>query len=224
MELTLILHESISNRIRSIETDEMAYLDTHYYGGIKKYQWLASPLSLHGVIVKKDGTKVRVNIGENENDPVFVITDLLVHLAGKQMSQKASEVIEGDNLDLLIGSRPAHRSRGTQRRRKRSSKKQAFFVLWKKHTESEKKISYLQSLKSFRQEQARDCGIDRSMILSYGQDDRVCAFTSLFAMLDNPQISRTACCILVDKEEIGSVGATGMHSRFFENTIAELIA
>ena len=121
MELTLILHESISNRIRSIETDEMAYLDTHYYGGIKKYQWLASPLSLHGVIVKKDGTKVRVNIGENENDPVFVITDLLVHLAGKQMSQKASEVIEGDNLDLLIGSRPAHQK---QRDSKKTKKKQ----------------------------------------------------------------------------------------------------
>ena len=205
------------------ETDEMAYLDTHYYGGIKKYQWLASPLSLHGVIVKKDGTKVRVNIGENENDPVFVITDLLVHLAGKQMSQKASEVIEGENLDLLIGSRPLTEAEGLKEDEKEAVKAGVLRLMEETYGIGEEDFVSAE-LEIVPAGKARDCGIDRSMILSYGQDDRVCAFTSLFAMLDNPQISRTASCILVDKEEIGSVGATGMHSRFFENTIAELIA
>ena len=190
------------------ETDEMAYLDTHYYGGIKKYQWLATPLSLHGVIVKKDGTKVRVNIGENENDPVFVITDLLVHLAGKQMSQKASEVVEGEGLD---------------KEEKEAVKAGVLRLLAETYGIGEEDFTSAE-LEIVPAGKARDCGIDRSMIISYGQDDRVCAFTSLFAMLDNPQISRTACCILVDKEEIGSVGATGMHSKFFENTVAELIA
>lgn len=205
------------------ETDEMAYLDTHYYGGIKKYQWLATPLSLHGVIVKKDGTKVRVNIGENENDPVFVITDLLVHLAGKQMSQKASEVVEGDNLDLLIGSRPLTEAEGLDKEEKEAVKAGVLRLLAETYGIGEEDFTSAE-LEIVPAGKARDCGIDRSMIISYGQDDRVCAFTSLFAMLDNPQISRTACCILVDKEEIGSVGATGMHSKFFENTVAELIA
>ena len=204
------------------ETDEMAYLDTHYYGGIKKYQWLATPLSLHGVIVKKDGTKVRVNIGENENDPVFVITDLLVHLAGKQMSQKASEVVEGDNLDLLIGSRPLTEAEGLDKEEKEAVKAGVLRLLAETYGIGEEDFTSAE-LEIVPAGKARDCGIDRSMIISYGQDDRVCAFTSLFAMLDNPQISRTACCILVDKEEIGSVGATGMQSHFFENSVAEVL-
>ena len=205
------------------ENEGLAYLDTHYYGGIKKYQWVAQPLSLHGVIVKKDGTIVKVSVGEDENDPVFVITDLLVHLAGKQMSQKASEVIEGDNLDLLIGSRPLTEAEGLKEDEKEAVKAGVLRLMEETYGIGEEDFVSAE-LEIVPAGKARDCGIDRSMILSYGQDDRVCAFTSLFAMLDNPQISRTACCILVDKEEIGSVGATGMHSRFFENTIAELIA
>lgn len=164
------------------ETDEMAYLDTHYYGGIKKYQWLATPLSLHGVIVKKDGTKVRVNIGENENDPVFVITDLLVHLAGKQMSQKASEVVEGDNLDLLIGSRPLTEAEGLDKEEKEAVKAGVLRLLAETYGIGEEDFTSAE-LEIVPAGKARDCGIDRSMIISYGQDDRVCAFTSLFAML-----------------------------------------
>ena len=176
------------------ENEEFAYLDTHYYGGIKKYQWVTLPLALHGVIAKKDGTTVQVSIGEKEDDPVFVITDLLIHLASKQMEKKAATVVEGEKLDLLIGSRPIE---------------QDFLSA---------------ELEIVPAGKARDCGLDRSMVLAYGQDDRVCAFTSLFAMLDVEEVEHTACCILVDKEEIGSVGATGMHSRFFENTVAELVA
>ncbi|MFQ7311215.1 aminopeptidase [Drancourtella sp. An210] len=205
------------------ESDDMAYLDTHYYGGIKKYQWLASPLALHGVIVKKDGTKVCVNIGENENDPVFVITDLLVHLSAQQMEQKASAVVEGENLDLLIGSHPLTEAEGLEKEDKEAVKANVLKILKETYDITEEDFTSAE-LEIVPAGKARDCGIDRSMVLAYGQDDRICAFTSLFAMLDNPQISRTACCILVDKEEIGSVGATGMHSRFFENTVAELVA
>nr|WP_317283326.1 aminopeptidase [uncultured Sellimonas sp.] len=205
------------------ETDDMAYLDTHYYGGIKKYQWLAAPMSLHGVVVKKDGTKVQVNIGEKEDDPIFVITDLLVHLAADQMSKKASEIIEGDNLDLLIASRPLSKEEGLKDDEKDAVKAGVLRLLEESYGIKEEDFASAE-LEIVPAGKARDCGIDRSMIMAYGQDDRVCAFTSLFAMLDNPQIKRTACCILVDKEEIGSVGATGMHSRFFENTVAELVA
>ncbi len=204
------------------ENEEFAYFDTHYYGGIKKYQWLALPLALHGVIVKKDGTVVTVNIGEKEEDPVFVITDLLVHLAGDQMEKKAKEVIEGEKLDLLIGSRPIEKDESLEKEEKEAVKKNILSIL-KERYDIEEEDFVSAELEIVPAGKARDLGIDRSMILAYGHDDRVCAFTSLFAMLDAENIKRTACCILVDKEEIGSVGATGMHSRFFENAVTEIM-
>lgn len=226
------------------ENEGLAYLDTHYYGGIKKYQWVAQPLSLHGVIVKKDGTIVKVSVGEDENDPVFVITDLLIHLAQEQMEKKASKVIEGEKLDLLIGNRPVEemieeltsadamasdKGAGTEDKKsekaqvKEAIKANVLHILKEKYDMAEEDFLSAE-LEIVPAGKARDCGFDRSMILSYGQDDRVCAFTSLFAMLDITEAKRTGCCLLVDKEEIGSVGATGMHSKFFENTVAELIA
>lgn len=205
------------------ESDEFAYLDTHYYGGIKKYQWVTLPLALHGVIAKKDGTVVNVNIGENETDPVFVITDLLVHLAAKQLEKKAGVVIEGEKLDLLIGSRPVDEDPSLDKEEKQAVKENVLKLL-REYYDVEEEDFVSAELEIVPAGKARDCGIDRSMVLAYGQDDRVCAFTSLFAMLDVAEVERTACCILVDKEEIGSVGATGMHSRFFENIVAELIA
>ncbi len=205
------------------ENEELAYLDTHYYGGIKKYQWVTVPLALHGVIAKKDGSVVEVNIGEKEEDPVFVITDLLVHLASKQMEKKASAVIEGEKLDLLFGSRPIEQAEELEKEEKEAVKANAMRLL-KEYYDMEEEDFLSAELEIVPAGRARECGIDRSMILGYWQDDRVCAFTSLFAMLDTQEVERTACCILVDKEEIGSVGATGMHSRFFENVVAELIA
>lgn len=204
------------------ENEGLAYLDTHYYGGIKKYQWVAQPLSLHGVIVKKDGTVQKVSIGEDENDPVFVITDLLVHLAHEQMEKKASKVIEGEKLDLIIGNRPIEAVAGDGEE-KEAIKANVLRLLKEKYDMEEADFTSAE-LEIVPAGKARDCGLDRSMILSYGQDDRVCAFTSLFAMLDVAEAKRTGCCLLVDKEEIGSVGATGMHSKFFENVVAELIA
>ena len=204
------------------ENEGLAYLDTHYYGGIKKYQWVAQPLSLHGVIVKKDGTVQKVSIGEDENDPVFVITDLLVHLAHEQMEKKASKVIEGEKLDLLIGNRPIEAVAGDGEE-KEAIKANVLRLLKEKYDMEEADFTSAE-LEIVPAGKARDCGLDRSMLLSYGQDDRVCAFTSLFAMLDVAEAKRTGCCLLVDKEEIGSVGATGMHSKFFENVVAELIA
>ncbi len=206
------------------ENEGLAYLDTHYYGGIKKYQWVAQPLSIHGVIVKKDGTTEKVSIGEEENDPVFVITDLLVHLAQEQMEKKASKVIEGEKLDLLIGNRPIDSAAGEGTEAEKDAIKANVLRLLKDKYGMDEDDFTSAELEIVPAGKARDCGLDRSMILSYGQDDRVCAFTSLFAMLDITEAKRTGCCLLVDKEEIGSVGATGMHSRFFENTVAELIA
>ena len=217
------------------ENEGLAYLDTHYYGGIKKYQWVAQPLALHGVVVKKDGTVTKVSIGEEEGDPVFVITDLLVHLAQEQMEKKASKVIDGEKLDLLIGNRPAEKvleeiQSADQIEAKESAaeksgqiKANVLRLLKEKYDMDEEDFTSAE-LEIVPAGKARDCGLDRSMILSYGQDDRVCAFTSLFAMLDVTEARRTGCCLLVDKEEIGSVGATGMHSRFFENTVAEVLA
>ena len=205
------------------ESEELAYLDTHYYGGIKKYQWLTIPLAIHGVVAKTDGTKVDISIGEKEDDPVFVVTDLLVHLAAKQMEQKANAVIEGEKLDLLIGSRPIEKVDELDKEEKDVVKKNILKLLKESYGMEEEDFVSAE-LEIVPAGKARDLGIDRSMIMAYGQDDRVCAFTSLFAMLDVEDIDRTACCILVDKEEIGSVGATGMHSRFFENTVAELVA
>ena len=205
------------------ESDELSYLDTHYYGGIKKYQWVTLPLALHGVVVKKDGTTAVINIGEEDDDPVFVITDLLVHLAGQQMEKKASAVIEGEKLDLLFASRPIEQDETLDQSEKQAVKANVLKLL-KDYYDIEEEDFVSAELEIVPAGRARECGIDRSMILAYGQDDRVCACTSLFAMLDVESVKRTACCILVDKEEIGSVGATGMHSRFFENTVAELIA
>ena len=205
------------------ENDEFAYLDTHYYGGIKKYQWVTLPLALHGVIAKKDGTTVQVSIGEKEDDPVFVITDLLIHLASKQMEKKAATVVEGEKLDLLIGSRPLEKEERLDESEKEAVKANVMRILTD-YYDMEEEDFLSAELEIVPAGKARDCGIDRSMILAYGQDDRVCAFTSLFAMLDVEEAVRTSCCILVDKEEIGSVGATGMHSRFFENVVAELVA
>ena len=205
------------------ENEDLAYLDTHYYGGIKKYQWVTLPLALHGVIVKTDGTVQKVNIGEKEDDPVFVVTDLLIHLAGKQMEKKASTVIEGEKLDLLIGSRPLEKEEGLDEDEKDAVKANVMKILTDYYNMEEEDFLSAE-LEIVPAGKARDCGLDKSMILAYGQDDRVCAFTSLFAMLDVEDVERTSCCILVDKEEIGSVGATGMHSRFFENVVAELVA
>ena len=205
------------------ENEELAYLDTHYYGGIKKYQWVTLPLALHGVIVKTDGTVQEVSIGEKEEDPVFVVTDLLIHLAGKQMEKKASVVIEGEKLDLLIGSRPLEKEERLDESETEAVKANVMRILTD-YYDMEEEDFLSAELEIVPAGKARDCGIDRSMILAYGQDDRVCAFTSLFAMLDVEEAVRTSCCILVDKEEIGSVGATGMHSRFFENVVAELVA
>ena len=205
------------------ENEDMAYLDTHYYGGIKKYQWVTLPLAIHGMVVKKDGTKVWISIGDKEDDPVFCITDLLIHLAAKQMEKKASQVIEGEGLDILIGSRPiAEAVEGDEE--KKATVTQNVLMLLKEMYDIEEEDFVSAELEIVPAGRARDCGLDRSMIMAYGQDDRVCAFTSLFAMLDVEETEKTTCCILVDKEEIGSVGATGMHSRFFENTVAELIA
>lgn len=205
------------------ENEELAYLDTHYYAGIKKYQWVTIPMALHGVVAKKDGTVVEVSIGEKEEDPVFVITDLLVHLASQQMDKKASTVIEGEKLDLLIGSRPIAENETLEVQEKEAVKANVLSLL-KAYYAMEESDFVSAELEIVPAGKARDCGLDRSMIMGYGQDDRVCAFTSLFAMLEMEHPKKTACCILVDKEEIGSVGATGMHSRFFENVVAELVA
>lgn len=200
------------------ENEELAYLDTHYYGGLKKYQWVTLPMAIHGVIAKKDGTVISVVIGEKEEDPVFVITDLLPHLAADQMQKKANVVIEGEKLDLLIGSQPV-----ADEEEKEAVKANIMTLLKETYNMEEEDFTSAE-LEIVPAGHARDCGFDRSMILAYGQDDRVCAFPSLFALLDVEDLEYTGCCILVDKEEIGSVGATGMHSRFFENTIAELVA
>ena len=190
--------------------------DTHYYGGIKKYQWVAIPLALHGVVAKKDGSVVEINIGEEEDDPVFCISDLLIHLSGEQMEKKGAKVVEGEALNLLIGNMPL-------KDEEKDAVKRNVLNLLKEKYDIEEEDFLSAELEVVPAGKARECGLDRSMILAYGQDDRVCAYTSLEAILDTKKVKRTACCILVDKEEIGSVGATGMQSRFFENTVAELL-
>ena len=198
------------------EDSDFALLDTHYYGGIKKYQWVTLPLALHGVVAKKDGSIVEINIGENEDDPVFFISDLLIHLSAEQMEKKASKVIEGEALDLIFGSRPLAGE-------EKEAVKAGVMKLLAEQYGIEEEDFLSAELEVVPAGKAREAGLDRSMVLGYGQDDRVCAFTSLAAMLEIGQTERTACCILVDKEEIGSVGATGMHSRFFENAVAEIM-
>lgn len=198
------------------EAGEFAYLDTHYYGGVKKYQWVTIPLAIHGVVAKKDGSVVEVVIGEDEKDPVLCITDLLIHLAAEQMEAKAAKVIEGEKLDLLIGNMPLDGE-------EKEAVKANVMKLLKEKYDIEEEDFVSAELEIVPAGKARDCGLDRSMVIGYGQDDRVCAYTSLLAMLEAKDLKKTACCLLVDKEEIGSVGATGMQSRFFENVVAELL-
>ena len=203
------------------EDGGIAYLDTHYYGGVKKYQWVTLPLALHGVIVKKDGTTIEVNIGEDEDDPVFFVSDLLIHLAGEQLEKKASKVIEGEALDIVVGNMP-YTDKDSENEEKEAVKKNVLQIL-KDMYDIEEEDFLSAEIEVVPSGKAREAGFDRSLILAYGHDDRVCAFTSLDAMLEVENPERTTCCILVDKEEIGSVGATGMQSRFFANTIAELL-
>ncbi len=209
------------------EDGGFAYLDTHYYGGVKKYQWVTIPLALHGVVMKKDGTTIQVNIGEDDDDPVFFISDLLIHLAQEQMEKKANKVIEGEALDLIVGNRPLTIKGEKQTKKEDKEKdpvKAGVLRILKEDYDMEEEDFLSAELEVVPAGKAREAGFDRSMILAYGQDDRVCAFSSLKAMLELPEsIERTACCILVDKEEIGSVGATGMRSRFFENSVAEFM-
>ena len=207
---------------------KFALLDTHYYGGVKKYQWVTIPLAIHGVVAKKDGTVVEVNIGEEEDDPVFFISDLLIHLAGEQLEKKAAKVIEGEALDLIVGSRPivlSEEEKETDEGKAKAKEaiKAGVLDILKETYDFEEDDFLSAELEIVPAGKAREAGFDRSMILGYGQDDRVCAFTSVKAMLDVKKTDRTVCCLLVDKEEIGSVGATGMQSRFFENAVAELM-
>ena len=202
------------------EDTDLAYLDTHYYGGIKKYQWVSIPLAIHGTVAKKDGTTVDIVVGEKEDDPVLVISDLLIHLAGEQMDKKASVVIEGEGLDVLVGSKPL----STEDKEEKELVKATILSFLKDNYGIEEEDFLSAELEIVPAGKARDCGFDRSMIMGYGHDDRICAFTSLFAMLEVENPERTSCCLLVDKEEIGSVGATGMESKFFENAVAELVA
>lgn len=198
------------------ENGDMAYLDTHYYGGIKKYQWVTLPLAIHGVVVKKDGSVIDIVIGEKEEDPVFCVTDLLIHLAGEQQEKKANKVIEGEKLDILFGSIPL-------KEEEKEGVKKGVLKLLKEQYDMEEEDFLSAELEVVPAGKARESGIDRSMIMAYGQDDRVCAYTSLAAMLEVNEVKKTTCCLLTDKEEIGSVGATGMQSKFFENTVAELL-
>lgn len=218
------------------ETNDFALLDTHYYGGIKNYQWTALPLALHGVVAKTDGEVVEVNIGDDPADPVFCVTDLLPHLGSQQMDKKGSKVVEGEDLDVLVGNRPlaatdaneaddgAGKAEG-DKASKDPVKAYVLALLANKYGIAEEDFLSAE-LEVVPAGRARDLGFDRSMVIGYGQDDRVCAYTSLAAQLalgdDIP--ARTAVCVLVDKEEIGSVGASGMASMFFENTIAEIMA
>ena len=199
------------------ENTEMAYADTHYYGGIKKYQWVTRPLALHGVVAKKDGTVLNVVIGESAEDPVVGISDLLIHLSQEQMVKKANEVITGEGLDIILAGQPL---KGEE---KDAVKAQLIKILREKYgLEEEDMLSA--ELEAVPADKARDFGLDRSMILGYGHDDRVCAYACLQAMLSLKETPEyTACCILADKEEIGSVGATGMQAKFFENAVFELV-
>lgn len=201
------------------EDTDFAMLDTHYYGGIKKYQWVTLPMALHGVIVKKDGTVVKVNIGDKPGDPVVGVSDLLIHLSGDQMTKKASEVIGGENLDLLIGSIPMETEDESV---KEKVKANIMNILTKEYGVEEEDFLSAE-IEVVPAGEAKDYGFDRSMIMGYGHDDRVCAFPSFEAIAVSENPKTTSVCLLVDKEEIGSVGASGMESRFFENTVAEVM-
>ena len=199
------------------ESDGFTYFDTHYYGGIKKYQWVTLPLAIHGVVVKKDGTKIEICIGEDDIDPVIGITDLLPHLASEQMKKEGAKLVEGENLDPIIGSKPLETE-------EKDKAKQNILMILKEKYNMEEDDFLSAEIEIVPAGKARDFGLDKSMIMAYGQDDRACAYTSLEAFLEVENTKKTLSCILVDKEEIGSVGATGMQSHFFDNAIAEICA
>ena len=198
------------------EDTEMALLDTHYYGGVKKYQWVTIPLALHGVVVKKDGTKIDVVVGEEETDPVVMVSDLLVHLASEQQQKKATEVIAGEDLNILVGSMPLEGE-------EKEAVKANILKLLKEKYDFEEEDFMSAEIEIVPAGKARDLGLDRSMVAGYGHDDRICAYTSLLALLETESTKKTSVVLLVDKEEVGSIGATGMQSRFFENAVAELM-
>ena len=209
------------------EDSSIAYLDTHYYGGIKKYHYVAQPLALHGVVVKKDGSTVVLSIGEDEDDPVFFVSDILIHLAQQQLEKTGAKVVEGEDLDLIIGSSPvvidADKKKEDGQDEKKDAVKEAILKILKRDYGIEEADFESAELEIVPAGKAREAGLDRSMILAYGQDDRVCAYPSMRAIFEAKKIKRTSCCLLVDKEEIGSVGATGMRSHFFENALAEVM-
>ena len=199
------------------EETEIGYLNTHYYGGIKKYQYVALPLALHGVVVKPDGTKIKINIGEKDDDPVFFVSDLLIHLADQQMKKVAAHVVEGEDLDIIVGTKPL---KGGS---KKKSVKEALLKLLKDEYDIEEDDFISAEIEAVPAGKARDAGFDRSMILAYGHDDRCCAYPSALAMVDVDNPKTTSCGLFVDKEEIGSVGATGMESHFFEDMMREVL-
>lgn len=198
------------------EDSDLAMFETHYYGGIKKYQWVTVPLALHGVVIKKDGTKISINIGENENDPVIGISDLLAHLSSDQMNKTLAKAIEGEDLNILVGSIPL------KDKKKNKVKENILRILNETYGICEEDF-VSSELEVVPAGKAREYGLDRSMVIGYGQDDRICSFTGFKAMMDAKDCDKTIVTLLVDKEEIGSVGATGMHSRFFENSLAEVM-
>jgi len=207
------------------EDTGLALLDTHYYGGLKKYQWVTIPLALHGVVVKKDGTVVEINIGEKPDDPVFGVSDLLIHLAGEQMSKSAAKAVEGEDLNILVGSMPLPAS-GTEDDQKKEKQKKVvgnILQILNERYGIEEEDFLSAEIEAVPAGEVRDYGLDGSMLMGYGHDDRVCAYPSFTAILETDAPKRTSVCLLVDKEEIGSVGATGMQSRFFENATAEVM-
>lgn len=206
----------------AFEAGDMAYLDTHYYGGVKSYHWVASPLALVGVICKKDGTTVDINIGDKADDPVFTISDLLIHLSSEQMSKPAKDAVDAEILDVIVGGRPV-KFDGDDKDAPKEPVKQMFLDILKEQYDVEEEDFLSAEIEVVPAGPARDMGLDRSMILGYGHDDRVCAYPSMLAQIDVANVERTSITLIVDKEEIGSVGATGMTSRFFENTVAEIM-
>lgn len=233
LALYLIGNDSIENGMRIIgshvdsprldlkqnplyEDSDLALMDTHYYGGVKKYQWVALPLALHGVVVKKDGTKINVVIGEDDNDPVLGVSDLLIHLSADQLQKKANEVIAGEDLNVLVGNIPLEG-------KEKEAVKENILVLLKDKYDFEEEDFISAEFEIVPAGKARDLGLDKSMVMGYGQDDRICAYTSLMALLEVENVEKTSVILLVDKEEVGSIGATGMHSRFFENSLAEVM-
>lgn len=199
------------------EDSELAMMETHYYGGVKKYQWVTIPLSIHGVVAKKDGSVVNVVIGEDEKDPVIGISDLLIHLSADQMNKKLSNGVEGEDLNILVGSMPIEDKDAKER-----VKLNILKLLNEKYGINEEDFVSAE-LEVVPAGRARDYGLDRSMVMAYGHDDRVCAYTSFEALLQIDKADKTCVGLFVDKEEVGSIGATGMHSKFFENVLAEIM-